>query len=135
MQPTVGIEAGLKESDENKASITDRGHFFTWVLALRDRKAEYGGLKERLQEIFYKEVRRTQAEADTRGKFVRIPAGPFLMGSYESRTNSLSVWSTWRNTGSPGSLRLLGSTKNSGAASKTRRTFLMSFWERRGLPL
>lgn len=77
------IEAALRDAEDEKKSITDKGHFFTWILALRDRKAKRDGIRERLQEIFDEEVDRTKAEAGTDEKYVRIPAGPFLMGSYE----------------------------------------------------
>lgn len=80
------FEAALTQADLDKKGIEGAGHKFTWLLALRDWKAEKPKLKERLREIFDVEKERSLKEAETDGKFVKIPAGAFLMGSYITRT-------------------------------------------------
>ena len=76
------FESALEWADRNKKGISDAGHKFTWLLALRDRKGKKPDLKERLQGIFDEEKRNSQ-NTEIDGKFVRIPDGAFLMGSYE----------------------------------------------------
>lgn len=77
------FETALTQADHDKKGIEDTGHKFTWLLALRDIKGEKPGLKQRLQEIFDTEKEQSPKEAVTDGKFVKIPAGAFLMGGYE----------------------------------------------------
>ena len=79
----VRFDEALALADRQKKGIGDSGHKFTWLLALRDRKGEKPGLTERLQEIFDEEKAQSRKEAETDGKYVKIPAGSFLMGGYE----------------------------------------------------
>ena len=73
----------IEEALRKKASITDSGHFFTWVLALRNLKCRRPGLRKRLQEFFDNECQETQRNALTDGNLVRVPEGSFLMGAWE----------------------------------------------------
>ena len=59
------------------------GHELTWLLALRGRKGERPELADVLQAIFDAEMKRSLDHAEMDGKFVKIPAGAFLMGGYE----------------------------------------------------
>ncbi|MBU1055064.1 MAG: SUMF1/EgtB/PvdO family nonheme iron enzyme [Proteobacteria bacterium] len=77
------FEEALARADHEKKGSEDAGHKFTWLLSLRDRKGEKPGLKERLQEIFDAEKDQSQKYVIADDKFVRIPAGAFLMGGYE----------------------------------------------------
>ena len=77
------FKEALARANEAKQGIGDSGHKFTWLLALRDRKAEQPGLKDRLRGEFDREKARSINEAETDGNYVKIPAGPFLMGGYE----------------------------------------------------
>lgn len=73
----------LAKADREKDGLSGHGNRFTWLLAFRDRKGEKAEIKQRLQDIFDKERESSWRETATAGKFVRIPAGAFLMGSYE----------------------------------------------------
>ena len=79
----VRFDEALALADRRQKGIGGSGHKLTWLLALRDRKGEKSGLTERLQEIFDEEKAQSRKEAETDGKYVKIPAGPFLMGGYE----------------------------------------------------
>jgi len=77
------FKTALAWADQERRGIENSGHKFTWLLALRDRKGEKPGLKERLQEIFDAEKEQSNEKAIANGKFVRIHAGAFFMGGYE----------------------------------------------------
>ena len=76
------IYQALAEADGQKAGLSNTGNLFTWLLALRDRKGEKPELAVKLQDIFDEEREQSQ-DTETNGKFVKIPAGAFLMGGYE----------------------------------------------------
>lgn len=77
------FEEALDLSDRNREGVEGKGHLFTWLLALRDRKGEKPELKQKLQKIFDEEKKMTREDAEMRGNFVLIPAGSFLMGGNE----------------------------------------------------
>jgi len=76
------FEAALELADQRRKGIEGSGHKFTWLLALRDLKGKKTNLEKRLQEIFDAEKKESQKAALIDGKFVKIPAGAFLMGGY-----------------------------------------------------
>ena len=76
------INQALAEADGQKVGLPNTGHKFTWLLALRDKKGEQPELAVKLQEAFDDELKESQ-DTETNGKFVKIRAGAFLMGSYE----------------------------------------------------
>jgi len=79
------IYQALAEADAEKEGLADKGDKFTWLLALRDRKGKRPELGDELQRIFdeEREVSQREAGAESDGKFVKVPAGAFLMGGYE----------------------------------------------------
>jgi len=77
------IKEAIKEANRQESGLSDTGDEFTWLLALRDRKGELPELKDKLQSIFDQEREASREGAAVDGKFVKIPAGAFLMGGYE----------------------------------------------------